>query len=75
MVNFFFTKKLMTFQGKEDLYMVGLSRKILAPLGFIEAEAKAFEAGITFAKEVGIREFFLKGASSTIQDQLNYKCN
>ena len=45
--------------------MVGLSRKILAPLGFIEA--KAFE--------VGIREFFLKGASSTIQDQLNYKCN
>ena len=57
----------MTFQGKEDLYMVGLSRKILAPLGFIEAKAKAFE--------VGIREIFLKGASSTIQDQLNYKCN
>ena len=55
--------------------MVGLSRKILAPLGFIEAEAKAFEAGITFAKEVGIREFFLKGDSSTIQDQLNYRCN
>ena len=54
--------------------MVGLSRKILAPLGFIEAEAKA-EAGITFAKEVGIREFFLKGDSSTIQDQLNYRCN
>ena len=67
MVNFFFAKKLMTFQGKEDLYMLGLSRKILAPLGFIEAKAKAFE--------VGIREFFLKGASSTIQDQLNYKCN
>ena len=47
--------------------MVGLGRKILAPLGAIEAETKAFEAGITFAKEVGIREFFLEGDSSTIQ--------
>ena len=47
-------------------FIAGLSKKIHAPLGIIEAEAKAFETGINFAKEVGIREFVLEGDSLTI---------
>ena len=38
-------------------FIAGLSKKIHAPLGTIEVEAKAFEARIIFAKEVGIRDF------------------
>ena len=37
-----------------------------ALLGIIEAEAKAFETNIIFAKEVGIREFVLEEDSLTI---------
>lgn len=35
-------------------FIAGLSKKLNAPLGAIEAEAKAFEEGIVFAGEVGI---------------------
>ena len=41
-----------------------------ALLGIIEAEAKAFETNIIFAKEVGIREFVLEGDSLTIVQAL-----
>ena len=34
-------------------------------MGIIDSEAKAFETGIIFAKEVGIREFVLEGDSLT----------
>ena len=36
--------------------IVALSKKWKCPLGAIEAEAKALEAGVNFAWEVGIRE-------------------
>ena len=52
----------------EGNFIARLSKKIHAPLGAIEVEAKALEAGIFFEKEVGIREFILEGDSAvTIQ--------
>lgn len=42
-------------------FIPGLSKKIHASLGTIEAKAKAFEAGVIFAKETGIRDFVLEG--------------
>ena len=47
-----------------------LSKKIMAPLGVVEAEAKAFEAGILFAKDIGIQEFILEGDSTIIYKAL-----
>ena len=35
----------------------------MAPLGAIETEAKALEAGMQFAREVGIQELILEGDS------------
>ena len=45
----------------ERKFAAGLSKKIHALLGTVEAKAKSFEAGIIFSKEVGIRDFVLKG--------------
>ena len=38
-----------------------LSKKIPAPLGAVKTEAKAFEAGIQLAKNIGIQDFILEG--------------
>ena len=54
----------------EGNFIAGLSKKIHAPLGIIDSEAKAFETGIIFAKEVGIREFILEGDSLTFVQAL-----
>lgn len=51
-------------------FIAGLSKKIQAPLGTIEAEVKAFKAGIIFAKETGIRDFVLEGDSLVIVQAL-----
>ena len=51
----------------EGKFIAGLSKKFHAPLGIVEAEAKAFEAGIIFAKEVGIRDLVLEGSLIVIQ--------
>ena len=51
-------------------FIAGLSKKIHAPLGTNEVEAKAFEARIIFAKEVGIRDFVLEGDSQVIVQAL-----
>ena len=50
----------------EGKFIAGLSKKVHAPLGIVEAKAKAFEAGIIFAKEVGIRDLVLEGDSLII---------
>ena len=47
-----------------------LSKKIMAPLGALEVEAKAFEAGLLFAKDIGIQELVLEGDSITIYNAL-----
>ena len=37
--------------------IVALSRKFNAPLGALEVEAKAFEMGLEFARDVGVQDF------------------
>ncbi|XP_075642607.1 uncharacterized protein LOC142613938 [Castanea sativa] len=49
-----------------------LSKKIPVPLSAAEAEAKAFEVGLLFAKEVSVRDVILKGDSMIINNAL---CN
>ncbi|XP_065630205.1 uncharacterized protein LOC136067819 [Quercus suber] len=39
------------------------SKKIMAPLGAIKAEAKAFEIGLQFTKDLLIQDFVLEGDS------------
>ena len=47
-----------------------LSKKIYALLGAMEAEAKAFEVGLLFAKHIGIQEFILEGDSLIVHHAL-----
>ena len=46
--------------------VAALSRKIYASLGAVEAEAKAFEMGLQFAKDVGVRDLILEGDSLNV---------
>ena len=48
------------------LVVAALSKKFHAPLGPLEVEAKAFESGLQFAKDVGLREFILEGDSLNV---------
>ena len=45
----------------EGLVMGALSIKLNQHLGSLEAEAKAYELGIMFAKDMGFHEIVLKG--------------
>ena len=45
------------------LVVAALTKKIHAPLGPLEVEAKAFELGLEFAKDVRLQEFILEGDS------------
>ena len=47
-------------------------QKITAPMGAIEAEAKAFKASLLFAKDVGVRDIILEGDSFVVYNAL---CN
>ena len=60
----------VVIRDHEGNFIAGLSKKFKAPLGDIAVEAKAFETGITFAKEVGILDFVLEGDSLTIVNAL-----
>ena len=40
--------------------IAALSRKLNAPLGALEVEAKAFEVGLEFAHDVGVHDFVLE---------------
>ena len=50
--------------------IAALSKKVCAPLGPLEVEAKAFEAGIQFAKDVGIQDFIVEGDSLILYNAL-----
>ena len=43
-----------------------MTMKLHAPLGALEVEAKAFEVGMQFAKDVGIQDVVLEGDSIII---------
>lgn len=42
-------------------FLAAMCRKILAPLGPLEVEVKAFELGMHFAEQLGITDFILEG--------------
>lgn len=42
---------------------VAMSMKIRAPLGALKAEAKAFEVGIIYARDLGVQDIVLEGDS------------
>ena len=50
------------------LVVAAMCKKFHAPLGPLEVEAKAFEFGLHFAKDVRLHEFILEG------DSLNVVC-
>ncbi|XP_075636819.1 uncharacterized protein LOC142609068 [Castanea sativa] len=43
-----------------------MSKKLHAPLGALKAEAKAFKAGIIFARDVGVQDIIIEGDSMII---------
>ena len=47
------------------------SKKIQAPLGAMEVEAKAVEFGLKFAKDMLIQDFILEGDSLILMNALN----
>ena len=50
--------------------IAALSRKFNAPLGSLDVEAKAFEVGLEFARDVGIHDFIIKGDSLVLYNAL-----
>ena len=57
-------------RDEEGRVEAALSKKIMAPLGALEAEAKAFEVGLLFSRDIGIQELVLEGDSITIYNAL-----
>ena len=51
--------------------VAAISKKINAALGALEAEAKAFEAGLQFALDVGVHDFILEGDSMLLCNALS----
>ena len=54
----------------EGRLKVALCRKIKAPLGSLEVEAKAYEAGLLLARHLGLRDVVLEGDSLIISNAL-----
>ena len=50
--------------------MAALCRKIRAPLGVLEVEAKACEVGVLSARHLGLQDRVLEGVSLTISNAL-----
>ena len=48
-----------------------INKKINAPLGPLEAEVKAWEEGVKFAREVGVYDFTLEGDSLVLFNALS----
>ena len=50
----------MIIRDSQGNFIASLSKKLYAPLGAIEAKAKAFEEGIVFAGDIGIKNFVVE---------------
>ena len=61
----------MVVHNSNGLVVVALSRKINSLLGALEVEAKAVEAGISFARDVGIAKFTVEGDSLVVYNSLS----
>ena len=57
-------------QDDKGRLVAAMSKKIKAPLGAVEAEAMAYEAGLMLAKEIGIQDFIIEGDSLVIHQAL-----
>ena len=68
-MNIFIQSKHQEDKGRA---IAALSKKIHAPVGVVEleAEAKAFEIGLQFAKDVGIRDLTHEGDSLVVYHAL-----
>lgn len=62
----------VVFRDDKGRIEAALCRKIKAPMGVVEAEAKAVEVGLLFAEDVGIRDVILEGDSLIVYNAL---CN
>ncbi|XP_075673855.1 uncharacterized protein LOC142643195 [Castanea sativa] len=58
-------------RDEEGRVMGAYCKKIRAPMGAVEAEAKAFEVGIQFARDMLIQDFILEGDSLILVNALN----
>ena len=56
----------MIVRNDKGEIMGALSKKVLSPLGTLEAEAKAAECGIIFAWELGLREVIIEKDSQVV---------
>lgn len=54
----------VNIRDSEGRVEAALSKIFEIPLGALEAEAKAFETGLLFAKDIGVREIILEGDST-----------
>nr|XP_023929661.1 uncharacterized protein LOC112040977 [Quercus suber] len=61
----------VVIRDMEGKVKAALCQKIKAPFGPVEAEAKAFEMGTQFAKDLGIRDVVIEGDSLIVQRALN----
>ena len=68
------TKKLagigVVIRDQQDRLLVALCKKIRAQLGVLEVEAKAYEAGVLFARHLGLNNGVLEGDSLTVSNAL-----
>lgn len=60
----------MAIRDDKGRVEVALCKKIMAPMGVVEAEAKTFEAGLLFAKDIGIQDIILNGDSLLVDNVL-----
>ena len=61
----------VVIRDMEGKVKAALCKKINALFRPVEAEAKAFEMGIQFAKDMGIRDVLIEGDSLIVQRALN----
>ena len=61
----------VVIRGHVGNFIVGISKKFQCLLGAVEVEAKAFESGLEFVKDMGIQDFVLEGDSLNIVHALS----
>ena len=60
----------VVIRNEDGSFKATLSKKIMASLGAVEAEVKAFEASLLLAKDLGVHDIVLEGDSMFIHNAL-----